>query len=133
MHKLLRILWKIQAWFGKPEPEEFKLFVLSPRISALEFRKRLIPLCYQENLFSITYRGQIFTARKLDPDGIHQYHLRCYENGQVTGHREMDYYTHTKEHNQGVDLRILTKDEVKEIKEGAVGVVGMRPERRKSK
>lgn len=105
--KILRVWWKTQARFGKLEPAEFELFTISPPLPVLSFRKLLIPLCYQENVFGIAYRGMIYQCRKLDEDGIHMWHIRYYGNGRVTGHYEMDYYTHTAEHNRSVDLRKL--------------------------
>ena len=115
MHRILRWWWQFQAYFGKQEPEEFRLFILFPKLDILEFRKRLIPLGYQENLFGITYKGMIYQCRSLDPDGIHIFHVRYFEDGKVTGHWEVDYYVDVISHNQSKDLRPLTKNETAKI------------------
>jgi len=107
----------LRVWFsGNKERElKFQLFVLPEVISPLEFRERLLPLGYDYNIFSIAYRGQIFTVRKAVPGG-HQYHLRYYSDGMVTGHYEVDWFVDEKAHNQGKDLRPLTKKEIETIR-----------------
>ena len=92
----------------------YYLFHVDGRLPVGEIRRRLIPLCYQYNPFSATYRGQIWTVRRLDQDGIHQYHLRFYyENGRtrVSGHYEMDPTIFPLQHFQGLDLRQLEEQE----------------------
>ena len=112
LHNILRGWWKLQARFGKPEPVEFYLFTLVPRLDALEFRERLIPLCYQQNPFGIAYKGMVYQCQRLDPDGIHMFHVRYFENGQVTGHYEIDYFVDTASHNKSIDLRKFTNNEI---------------------
>ncbi len=96
---------------NKDREERFKLFQILPRIGDIDFRRKLIPLMYQENLFSHTFKHQIATVRKLALDGRHQYHLRLYSDGVCTGHYEMDYFLYQKEHMAGKDLRKLTRVE----------------------
>ncbi len=117
LYKLIRWTRQIRAWFfgNKNEEGRFVIIRLKEPMAPLEFRKRLIPLCYEYNMFSTTYRGQIFTVRKVDPDVIHQYHLRLYPD-RVTGHYEIDWFHDEKAHNKGVDLRALTKGEIAEIR-----------------
>jgi hypothetical protein len=118
LYKIIRWTRQLRIWLGgnKDREERFKLFQISPRIGSLDFRRKLIPLGYQENLFSHTYKHQIFTVRKLDPDGKHQYHLRYYSDGWVTGHWEYDYFIYQKEHLASKDLRELTKKEIAQLK-----------------
>jgi len=118
LYKLQRITRRLRIKFSgdKDREDKFKLFQILPRIGALDFRRKLIPLGYQENLFSYTFKKQIFTVRKLDPDGKHQYHLRYYSDGWCTGHWEYDYYLYQKEHMAGKDLRRLKRKEIREIK-----------------
>ena len=113
IYRLLRWSRQIRIWLGgnKGREERFKLFQILPRIGDIDFRRKLIPLMYQENLFSHTFKDQIATVRKLSEDGKHQYHLRLYSDGWVTGHYEMDYYMYQKEHLDGKDLRKLTRKE----------------------
>ena len=111
----MRWWWQFQAYFGKQEPGEFYLSTLVPKLSILEFDKKLLPLCFQENYFSITYRGQIYTCRRRDVDGVHQWHLRYFKDGKVTGHYERDYFSDIVGHNQSMDLRKLTRGEAEII------------------
>jgi len=117
LYRLIRWSRQIRIWLSgnKEREERFKLFYVF--VDDLTFRRRLILLGYQENLFSHTFKGQIATVRRLDKDGDHQYHLRFYSNGEVTGHYEMDYFTHQKEHLDGKDLRKLKRKEIQEITE----------------
>ncbi len=119
IYKLIRWSRQLRIILGgnKDREERFELFEVSLHI--LDFRRKLIPLGYQENLFSHTFKHQIFTVRKLDKDGKHQYHLRLYDdNGRmiVTGHWERDYFVSQKEHMDGKDLRKLTKKEITELR-----------------
>ena len=113
IYKLLRWTRQLRIFFGgsKAREERFKLFEILPRIGDIDFRRNLIPLGYQENLFSYAFKGQIATLRKLADDGRHQYHLRLYSDGVCTGHYEMDYFIYQKEHLAGKDLRKLTRVE----------------------
>ncbi|GAH83854.1 unnamed protein product, partial [marine sediment metagenome] len=99
--KLIRWSRQIRIWLsGNKERElRFRLFTLPVVIPSLEFRERLLPLGYDYNIFSMAYRGQIFTVRKAVPGG-HQYHLRYYNNGEITGHYEVDWFVDEKAHNQ---------------------------------
>jgi len=117
LYKLIRWTRQIRAWFfgNKNEEERFVIIRLKEPMDPLEFRKRLIPLCYQYNMFSITYWGQLMTLRRVDPDAIHQYHLRLYPE-RVTGHYEIDWFADEKAHNEGVDLRALTMREIAQIR-----------------
>ena len=118
IYRLLRWTRQLRIFFGgnKEREERFRILEIHPRIGNLDFRRKLIPLGYQENLFSHTYRGQIATVRKLDKDGKHQYHLRYYQDGEVTAHHEYDYFIYQGQHMDGKDLRKLTKKEITEIR-----------------
>ncbi len=122
--KLIRWTRQLRILFGgnKEREERFNLFQLSPPLSILEFRKRLIPLGYQYNPFSHAFRRQIFTARRLDPDGKHQYHLRYYKDGWVTGHWEIDWFISPGEHSNSTDLRALTDGETGELRKVLTGI-----------
>ena len=114
----------MRIFFGgsKDREEKYKLFQIKPAITAEEFRLRLIPLGYQYNTFSHAFKGQIWTARRLDPDGIHQYHLRYYKDGTVTGHWEVDWAIDPTAHNKSSNISDLTQEEIKELK-NILGVV----------
>lgn len=116
--KLVRWTRQLRIFFGgsKDREERYRLFRIKPPITPEEFRLRLIPLGYQYNTFSHAFRGQIWTARRLDPDGRHQYHLRYYQDGWVTGHWEVDWAIDPRAHNKSSDISSLTTEELKELK-----------------
>lgn len=116
--KFVRWTRQLRIFFGgsKDREAKYKLFQVTPsEITVEEFRKRLIPLCYQYNPFSHAFKGQIWTVRKLDPDGKHQYHLRYYKDGWVTGHWEVDWAVDATAHNKSNDIRSLTRKEAREL------------------
>lgn len=117
LYKLIRWSRQVRIWLsGNKERElRFRLFTLPVVIPPLEFRERLLDLGYDYNTFSMAYRGQIFTVRKAVPGG-HQYHLRYYNNGEITGHWECDWFIDAVKHNQGKDLRALTNREITTIR-----------------
>jgi len=116
--KLVRWTRQLRIFFGgsKDCEAKYRLFQIKPPITAGEFRLRLIPLCYQYNTFSHAFKGQIWTVRRLDPDGRHQYHLRYYKDGWVTGHWEVDWAVDATAHNKSSDIRKLTREEIRELK-----------------
>ena len=98
----------------KKEPEEFSLFRVNvPNIEWLASKLRASQYYYND--FSTTYKGQIYTVRKL-LDLDHQIHLRIYKDGMVTGHYELRP-EHATEHLKGVELRQLNPIEIEELKE----------------
>ena len=72
------------------------------------------------NLLSTTFRGEIYTLRKLAGDNQHQYHLRLYHKKtdgiDFEGHYETDPMFFPAEHKDGVDLRLLTSDEKRDLR-----------------
>ena len=121
------LLFKVVKWSravrillgGYTAMEEKQYMYDLPRLlSVTEIRKALIPLCYQYNAFSTTYKKQIWTCRRLDPDGLHQYHLRFYavnDSIRVSGHWELDPLIEPILHLKGVGLRKLSENEINEI------------------
>jgi hypothetical protein len=91
------------------------LFTLPKPLSPKEIWDRLWFSGWGYNALSQTYRGQIYTVRKIVPPK-HQYHLRFYKNGDVSGHFEVDYIPFPLEHLDGVDLRALNQEEIAELK-----------------
>ena len=100
------------------------MYDLPKLVTVTNIRKALIPLCFQYNAFSSTYKKQIWTCRRLDKDGAHQYHLRFYYvdgSIKVSGHWEIDPLISPSQHLAGQDLRALTEEEKGEIWEALVG------------
>lgn len=120
LFKLVKWTRALRIFFGgyTTMEERHFLFDLSKLLALSDIRKALIPLAYQYNFLSTTYKKQVWTCCRLDPDGIHQWHLRFYHfNGiiKVTGHWEVDPLISPSQHLAGIDLRRLTLPEKKEI------------------
>lgn len=105
--KLVRWLYRFLGL--TKEPESWRLFRTSIT-KVEELAPRLAYFGYYTNLASTTYRGQIYTARKLT-DLDHQIHIRIYRDGWVTGHYELSP-THPIEHLSGIELRKLSPVEI---------------------
>ncbi len=120
LFRLVKWSRAIRIFFGgytKMEEKHY-MYDLPKLVTVTNIRKALIPLCFQYNAFSSTYKKQIWTCRRLDPDGLHQYHLRFYSVNdiiRVSGHWELDPLIEPILHLKGVDLRKLSENEVNEI------------------
>jgi len=97
----------------KKEPKDFNLFRVN--ITNIEqLANKLRGGRYYYNDFSTTYKGQVYTVRKL-LDLDHQIHLRIYKDGTVTGHYELRP-EHATEHLKGIELRKLEPAEIEEVR-----------------
>jgi hypothetical protein len=116
LFKLVKLTRAVRIFFGgfTEMEQRWRLFQLERRLTPREISKRLIPLCYQYNALSTTYRKQIWTARKLT-DVNHQIHLRFYGDGWVTGHYELQPEMWLVAHLKGRELRALTETEKQEL------------------
>ncbi len=94
--------------------EKHKLFRLTEALKPEQIAEKLMTYGYFYNAVSTTHRKQIYTVRKL-VDLDHQYHLRFYEDGWVTGHYELQPI-HPLDHLDGVALRALNVEEIATIK-----------------
>lgn len=110
--KLIRWTRQLRIWLGGRKEMEAKhyLFTLPKPLTRSALEEKLWPHGWGYNVLSHTYKGQIFTTRKL-AEPHYQYHLRFYENGDVSGHFEVDHGIFPLEHLDGVDLRPLEKEE----------------------
>ena len=98
------------------EPRVFTLFGVNI-VSVEWLASKLRDKSYFYNVFSTSYKGQIYTVRKL-LDLDHQIHLRFYKGipMKVTGHYELRP-EHPVEHLKGIQLRRLNPIEVEEVKD----------------
>jgi len=55
-----------------------------------------------------------------------QYHVRCYDNGKVTGHYELAPEWSAGEHLSGDELRTMNEDEVRRLKEDITWLTELR-------
>lgn len=115
-YKIIRWTRQLRAWLAgnKEFEEKHRLFKLSPPLTPKQIAKRLRPLRYYYNELSTTYKGQIYTVRKiLDHD--HHLHLRFRKDGLVSGHYELRPDTHPLEHFFGEELGFVMRVERREI------------------
>ena len=116
-YKLVRWTRQVRIFFGGGKEMEQKhyLFTLPKLLTPAEIWDKLWPSGWDYNTLSQTYKGQIYTMLKfISPR--HQYHLRFYKNGDVSGHFEVDNLQFPLEHLDGVDLRRLNAEEIAELK-----------------
>jgi hypothetical protein len=116
-YKLVRWTRQIRIFFGGGKEMEQKhyMFRLPHPLTPEDIWKKLWVSGWGYNALSHTYKGQIYTVRKLVPPR-HQYHLRFYSNGDVSGHFEVDNIQFPLEHLDGVDLRPLNNEEIAALK-----------------
>ena len=117
-YRIIKFTRAIRIFFGgfSKMEEKHKLFQLSQPPIVKEIAERLQAYGYYYNTLSTTYRKQIYTVRKL-VDLDHQYHLRFYSDGWVSGHYELRPDSHPMEHLDGVELRSLTPEEKEQTRE----------------
>jgi hypothetical protein len=116
-YKLVRWTRQIRIFFGGGKEMEKKhyLFTLPKPMTPEQIWEKLWFSGWGYNALSQTYKGQIYTMRKVVPPR-HQYHLRFYKNRDVSGHFEVDNLQFPLEHLDGVDLRRLNDEEVAALK-----------------
>lgn len=120
---IIRWTRQLRIWFGGRKGMEAKhyLFTLPERLTPEQIFERLWRHGWGYNVMSHTFSQQIFTVRKPVPPR-HQYHLRFYKNGSVSGHFEVDPVQFALEHLDGVDLRPLNEEEILKLR-GQLGTI----------
>ena len=115
-YRIIKFTRAIRIFFGgfSEMEEKHKLFQLSKPLGIKEIAEKVQTYSYYYNTLSTTYKKQIYTVRKL-VDLDHQYHLRFYSDGWVSGHYELRPDSHPLEHLDGVELRSLTSEERQQI------------------
>ena len=116
-YNLVRWTRQIRIFFGggKEMEEKHYLFTLHKPLKPQEIWDKLWDSGWGYNVLSTTYRKQIYTMRKLLPPR-HQYHIRFYKDGKVSGHFEVDNIQFPLEHLDGADLRPFDDDEKAALK-----------------
>jgi hypothetical protein len=106
---------------GKLETEHY-LFILSEPMSDVDLYAALASCGWQPNYIGFIYRGQVYQCRRLVHRGKHQYHVRCYEDGRITGHFEIASEYDSAAHLTGVDLRTMNKQEAARLSDDIRGL-----------
>ena len=116
-YSIIKFTRAIRIFFGgfSQMEEKHRLFQLPKPLAAEEIAGIFQAHGYYYNTLSTTYKKQIYTLRRL-VDLDHQYHLRFYSDGWVSGHYELRPDSHPLEHLDGVELRSLTPDETEQIR-----------------
>jgi hypothetical protein len=116
-YNLVKWTRQIRIFFGGGREMEQKhyLFTLQNTLTPEEIWGKLWVSGWGYNVMSTTYKKQIYTMRKLVPPR-HQYHIRFYKNGDVSGHFEVDNIQFPLEHLDGIDLRPFNDEEKATLK-----------------
>jgi len=114
--RIQRFIYFLLKGRGKKETEHF-LFQLVEPLSDFELYQRLADTGWTPNYLGYIYSGQIYQCRRLVEHGEFQYHLRFYDTGIVTGHREVsaEWDEHRHLHPNPGDLRTMNKEESEEL------------------
>ena len=115
LFRLNRFTYFFFKGIGKKETEHY-LFTLQKLMSAFAIYQILANHDWQPNPFGYTYKGQIYQCRKLLNQGEHQYHLRFYDDGKVTGHFELTPEVDVSDHLAGKYLRTMNKAEANKVR-----------------
>jgi hypothetical protein len=108
--RISRFIRFLLTGLGKLETEHY-LFTLSEPMSDVDLYAALAAYDWQPNYIGFIYRRQVYQCRRLVHHGKHQYHVRCYEDGKVTGHFEIAPEYDSGAHLTGVDLRTMNEQE----------------------
>lgn len=109
-----RLLYFILQGVGKIEKEHY-LFTLPKLLTDFELYSKLADYYFQPNTFGFVYKGQIYQCRMLLEQGKYQYHLRFYDDGKTTGHREIAPEYSEKQHLKPEPGDLRTMNEVEAL------------------
>ena len=115
LFRLNRFISFILKGIGKKENEHY-LFTIRDTPDAFDIYRTLADWYWQPNNLGFIYRKQIYQCRQIVDKGRHQYHLRFYDDGKVTGHFEIAPEWDVSDHLNGKDLRVMDAREVKTLK-----------------
>jgi len=119
--RISRLIRFLLTGVGKMETGHY-LFTLPGPVSDVGLYSSLADCGWQPNHVGFIYKGQIYQCRRLVDRGRHQYHVRFYQDGRVTGHFEIAPEWSARAHLAGVDLRTMTTAEAESLREQA-GVI----------
>lgn len=123
--RISRWIYFILKGVGDKEEEHY-LFTLDEPLSDFELYTHLADVGWHPNYTGYSYKGQIYQCRRLLHGGKHQYHVRCYDDGKVTGHFEIAVEWDEKQHLKGVDLRTMNEREATRLKEDITGITKLK-------
>lgn len=112
--RIHRFIYFVLKGVGKMEREHY-LFTLPEPLPSEWLFSVLANHGWQPHYLGFMYSGQVYQCRKLLDRGEHQYHVRIYDDGRVTGHFEVSIEWNWRDHLAGVDLRTMNKAEEVEL------------------
>jgi len=112
--RISRFITFLLKGVGKKEEEHY-LFTMAEAMLGEYLFSLLADYGWQPNYMGYVYKGQVYQCRKLLDHGEHQYHVRFYDDGMVTGHFEVSPEYDTSDHLHGIDLRTMTPMEAEEL------------------
>ena len=130
--RIQRFIYFLLKGIGKKETEHY-LFTLEEPLTDLELYQKLADCGWTPNYAGYIYAGQVYQCRRLIHRGKHQYHVRCYDDGKITGHFEIAVEFDEKQHLAGVDLRTMNEREAQRLKDNITGVTVLRRKYPRSK
>jgi hypothetical protein len=130
LFRISRFIRFVLMGLGRKETEHY-LFTLSEPMSDIELYSALAACGWQPNYVGYVYKGEIYQCRRLVHRGRHQYHVRCYQDGRLTGHFEVAPEYDTAEHLAGVDLRTMNGEEAQRLTDDVSGVTVLRRKQRR--
>jgi len=125
LFRIHRFIYFILKGIGKREAEHY-LFTLYEKLTDFDFYTQLAATGWTPNYMGYIYKGQIYQCRRIIHYGKHQFHVRCYDTGRITGHMEITPEWSESDHIKGVDLRTMNSHEAERLKQDITGVTRLR-------
>jgi len=125
--RIQRFIYFLLRGVGRRESEHY-LFTLDEPLDDITLYSRLAGGGWQPNILGYIYKGQIYQCRRLVKYGEFQYHVRFYDTGVVSGHREVspEWDEHRHLHPNPGDLRTMNEREAARLKEDITGITQLR-------
>ena len=117
-YEFLKKTYPLRLLFGGMRRRETKFYIFTSPLDLESICSKLWRYGWGTNLLSTTFRGEAWTLYKPAGDNQHQYHLRlyrAYRGIEFEGHYEADAQLFPAEHKDGVDIRVFTTQEVKDL------------------
>jgi len=128
--RIHRFVYFLLRGIGRRESEHY-LFTLDEPLNDFELYSQLALSGWTPNYLGFVYKGQVYQCRRLVNRGRCQYHVRCYDDGKVTGHYEVAPEWSAGEHLSGAELRTMNDDEARRLKEDIAWLPGLREKYRR--
>lgn len=123
--RIQRFIQFLLKGVGKRETEHY-LFRLDKPQRDLELYTHLAATGWTPNYMGYTYKHQVYQCRRLRDSGKYQLHVRCYDDGKITGHFEISPEWDASDHLKGVELRTMNTREALRLEQDITGVTQLK-------